>query len=118
MRLSLPETFQTIYGIDPEFIPFNNKITIKENFPKILSTLIHNHPKALIGFINEKSDTCQRIYPLIDVLFPPDPPQKKKKHKENSPPVSTDILYHVSNPYSGNLLSSTYINKFTINELY
>ena len=77
-------------------------------------------PKALIGFNNDRSDTGTRIFPLIEVIFPPVAPAKKKKKKreEEEAPVITDIFYHVSNPYSGAILSSNFVNKFTINQLF
>lgn len=106
----------SIYGIDPEVVPFTNKTTIPENFPKILTSLLKNQPKALIGFMNDRSSTSTRIYPLLEVQFPSALPSKRKKGHEVKD--NKDILYHVRNPYSGSILSSDYINKFTINEMF
>jgi len=110
-----------IYGVDAEIIQFNNKCTIRENFPKLMKMLHTEQPKAMIGFINDRTDTPQRIYPLLDVIMPgavSDPKKKKKKQEKSSEPHNTDVLYHVSNPYSGSLLSSNFVNKFTINQLH
>ena len=70
----------TIYGLDPEIIPFNNRNIIKENFPKVVDSLLKYQPKALIGFIDDRSPTPFRI--------------------------------------SGTLLSSNFVNKFALNELF
>jgi hypothetical protein len=106
--------FHTIYGIDPEVIPFTNKVTITANLPKILTSLLKNQPKALIGFINDRSSTGTRIYPLLDVQYPNAVASKKSK-KSQEVKDNQEILYHIRNPYSGSILSSNYVNKFTIN---
>ena len=63
----LLQMMQTIYGLDPEIIPFNNRNIIKENFPKVVDSLLKYQPKALIGFIDDRSPTPFRIYPLKNV---------------------------------------------------
>lgn len=52
---NIREVVQTVYGLDPEVIPFTNLIAIKDNFPKVMSVLLNGHPKVCLGFINDKS---------------------------------------------------------------
>jgi hypothetical protein len=37
---SLSEMVSIVYGVDPEFVPFSNASVIRENFPKVISTLL------------------------------------------------------------------------------
>lgn len=46
---------QIIYGMDLEWIPFVNTNIIRDNFQKIVSTLLEMNPKAAIGFVNDRS---------------------------------------------------------------
>lgn len=108
---------QTVFGIDPEVIPFSNKVTIVVNFPKIMTSLLKNQPKALIGFIDDRASTSVRIYPLLDVQYPRSVSSNKVKNNQEAKD-NQHILYHVKNPYSSCILSSNYVNKFTINEMF
>ena len=44
-----------------------------------MNFLLTNVPKALIGFMNDRSDTPDRIFPLQSVSFPVLANKKKKK---------------------------------------
>ena len=90
-----------VYGLDFEWIPFINNYIVRDNFPKVVNTLLQMNPKAIIGFINDRSQTPERIFPLKEVVFP----AVKKKKQKQSKVINTDILYQVANPYAGKVLS-------------
>lgn len=75
---NLREAIQLVYGLDAEFIPFNNHVTIRENLPKILTALIGNDPKSRIAFINDRVNN-DRFYPLTNIELVGEGMKKKKK---------------------------------------